>query len=103
MYECDWVVAEAWRKETQLRPPPSLLRRQDVLRTSLLRWEEHCTECAGPTCFETCLLYDPRADGGCRRFAYGIYPNPQFQGLFEFGADPYSFSLWAASKEWFIH
>ncbi len=39
---------------------------------SLLNWEEHCTECAMPACFQSCDLYQPRKDGKCRRFAQGI-------------------------------
>ncbi len=37
-----------------------------------LVWEEHCTECAFPTCYTTCSLYRPRRDGHCARFADGI-------------------------------
>jgi FkbH-like protein len=39
---------------------------------SLLPWEEHCTECAMPQCYQTCDLYEPRKDGKCRRFHYGF-------------------------------
>lgn len=39
---------------------------------SVLRWEEHCTECAIPACYQTCDLYAPRKDGKCRRFIEGI-------------------------------
>ncbi len=39
---------------------------------SLLPWEEHCTECAMPHCYQTCDLYQPRKDGKCRRFHYGF-------------------------------
>lgn len=41
---------------------------------ALLPWEEHCTECAMPQCYETCDLYEPRKDGKCRRFIGGIVP-----------------------------
>lgn len=41
---------------------------------TLLPWEEHCTECAMPKCYETCDLYEPRKDGKCRRFIGGIVP-----------------------------
>ena len=27
---------------------------------TILPWEEHCTECAMPMCYETCDLYEPR-------------------------------------------
>jgi len=39
---------------------------------SLIPWEEHCTECAMPACFDTCDLYTPRGDGKCRRFVHDI-------------------------------
>ncbi len=44
----------------------------DISTLSLLNWEEHCTECAMPDCFETCDLYERRKDGKCRRFVDGI-------------------------------
>jgi FkbH-like protein len=46
----------------------------DIVSISLLQWEEHCTECAMPTCYKTCDLYQPRKDGKCRRFKHGISP-----------------------------
>jgi len=57
--------------------PPSIVKRFEEI-TSLvefrtaLPWGEHCTECAWPTCYTTCELYDPRADGGCRLFIDGM-------------------------------
>tara|TARA_R110002049_G_scaffold309268_1_gene519512 strand:- start:15736 stop:17598 length:1863 start_codon:yes stop_codon:yes gene_type:complete len=51
-------------------PPTAWLK--DVEAISLLPWEEHCTECAMPACFQTCTLYQPRNDGKCRRFQNGI-------------------------------
>lgn len=39
---------------------------------TVLPWSEHCTECAWPTCYTTCDLYEPREDGRCRRFAEGM-------------------------------
>ena len=41
---------------------------------SILQWEEHCTECAMPECYQTCDLYESRKDGKCRRFTEGIAP-----------------------------
>jgi FkbH-like protein len=41
---------------------------------TVLPWEEHCTECAMPICYQTCDLYEPRKDGKCRRFVGGIAP-----------------------------
>jgi hypothetical protein len=37
-----------------------------------LIWEEHCTECAIPECYQSCVLYEKRPDGACRRFLNGI-------------------------------
>lgn len=46
--------------------------RRTTLRRTLIPWGEHCTECVWPTCYSTCDLYEPRRDGGCRRFAEGM-------------------------------
>jgi FkbH-like protein len=46
--------------------------RQTVTLRTLIPWSEHCTECVWPTCFTTCDLYSPRADGKCRRFVDGM-------------------------------
>jgi hypothetical protein len=47
---------------------------ENIYGVTLLPWEEHCTECAMPGCYETCDLYEPRKDGKCRRFIGGIIP-----------------------------
>lgn len=39
---------------------------------TVLPWGEHCTECAWPTCYTTCELYDPRSDRNCRLFVDGM-------------------------------
>ncbi|NNM77241.1 HAD-IIIC family phosphatase [Sphingomonas sp. ID1715] len=39
---------------------------------ALLAWTEHCVECAAPSCYATCDLYDPTPLGKCRRFDNGI-------------------------------
>src|SRR4051812_35014195 len=44
-----------------------------ITHRSLLYWCEHCVECAAPACYQSCDLYQPRRDGRCRRFQYGIY------------------------------
>jgi len=43
-----------------------------VTSRTLIPWSEHCTECVWPTCYSTCELYSPRADGRCRRFVQGM-------------------------------
>ena len=40
-------------------------------------WEEHCLECAAPTCFGTCVHYQARSDGRCKRFENGLLTFPQ--------------------------
>lgn len=40
-------------------------------------WEEHCLECAAPTCFESCVHYQERSDGRCKRFANGLLTFPE--------------------------
>lgn len=46
---------------------------RDVTAFSLIPWAEHCTECAFPSCYRTCDLYEPRRpDGHCRRFIGGM-------------------------------
>jgi len=53
----------------------------DIQGIALIPWEEHCTECAMPGCYETCDLYEPRKDGKCRRFSGGIAPVPIVSGI----------------------
>ena len=35
-------------------------------------WEEHCLECSAPACFESCIHYQARSDGRCKRFENGL-------------------------------
>jgi FkbH-like protein len=64
-----------------------------------LPWGEHCTECNWPTCYSTCELYDPRADGACRQFVDGMVRIDHRQGV-----NPYllkmQFKRWA--KLWTV-
>jgi len=63
------------RKSRSLKPrliSISSPSNQEILYSSLLRWEEHCVECAAPDCYSSCLLYKPRIDGACARFVDGI-------------------------------
>lgn len=49
---------------------------RDRFRITAIRpamWEEHCLECAAPTCFESCVHYQARSDGRCKRFENGLY------------------------------
>lgn len=40
-------------------------------------WEEHCLECSAPACFASCVHYQPRSDGRCKRFDNGLLPFPE--------------------------
>ena len=51
-------------------------------------------ECAAPACYASCDLYQPRADGRCRRFAYGAFKNFNFPSLRGYGVE-ISFKKWA--------
>lgn len=52
--------------------------REEYLITHLRKtiWEEHCLECSPPSCFNTCVYFDQRSDGRCKRFYNGISLNP---------------------------
>jgi FkbH-like protein len=45
---------------------------ESIAQVYLAFWSEHCLECAYPTCYKTCPLFQARPDGNCARFAYGI-------------------------------
>ncbi|MBN1468003.1 MAG: HAD-IIIC family phosphatase [Fusobacteriaceae bacterium] len=87
MFETNWANKEMWSKEKEHHLFTSKVNKNDIKRTMFLEWQEHCTECGAPECFKTCYFYESRLDRSCRRFVYGIYPNKNFKGLFNFGAD----------------
>lgn len=66
------------------------LGRGRIQTHSLVNWGEHCSECVFPLCYRTCSFYEPRPDGRCRRFRFGIYraSTPRtwmkYSGLIEF-------------------
>ncbi len=66
----------------------------DVSAMSQLFWGEHCVECAAPSCYESCDLYQPRPDKRCRRFTYGSFKNRNFHSLRGYGVE-ISFKKWA--------
>ena len=51
-----------------------LQTRAAIKHRSAIVWEEHCTECAFPSCYTSCAFYTPREDYHCRRFVNGIEP-----------------------------
>lgn len=93
MWQLDWGQKPKVEAHTDVRPP-SEIRAKEISDIYLLHWGEHCVECALPDCYKVCPLYAPRKDNKCARFKYGIYSNPQFQGLYQYGAD-ISFKRWA--------
>lgn len=60
---------------------------------SMLFWGEHCIECAAPSCFETCDLYQARPDGRCRRFVHGQVRNSKFISARGYGVEV-TFKKW---------
>jgi len=87
MFQLEWAKKEKWSAEDNPDRYRSKLSVQDVSHLLQLRWEEHCVECAVPECYTSCSLYQRRDDGQCARFEYGIVPNRNFRGRYDFGAD----------------
>jgi FkbH-like protein len=94
MFQIEWANKELANKEIPVTAEPSGIDKHTLQRILNLRWEEHCVECAVPECYTSCNLYKPRQDGACARFVYGIYPNSNVAGHFDFGAD-ITFRKWA--------
>jgi len=95
MFELNFSDKIQWAKESdKTEHVRSKINVPNIAKTMLIKWEEHCLECAVPECYSTCQLYSERLDGACARFTYGIYPNNNFSGLFNFGADV-RFKRWA--------
>src|SRR5229473_8147095 len=70
---------------------------QPVLAVELMSqlfWAEHCVECAAPSCYQSCDLYQPRVDKRCRRFTFGAFKNASFLSLHGYGVE-ISFKKWA--------
>jgi FkbH-like protein len=66
----------------------------NVQAMSLLYWAEHCVECAAPSCYQTCDLYQPRTDTRCRRFTFGAFKNRNFATSRGYGVE-IAFKKWA--------
>lgn len=56
------------RKECKL----NIRDRFEITAVRPAMWEEHCLECSAPACFESCVHYQARSDGRCKRFANGL-------------------------------
>ena len=86
MWQTDW--AESPRQTADIEGHRLPLWSLIAVRSAyLLSWSEHCIECAVPDCYALCPLYVSRRDRKCARFKNGISPNPQYPGLFQFGAE----------------
>ena len=86
MWQTDW--ADRPRQTANPEGPQiSTLAPAGVRSAYLLSWCEHCIECAVPDCYALCPLYVRRRDRKCARFKNGIVRNPQYPGLFPFGAE----------------
>jgi FkbH-like protein len=87
------------RLHPQSMPAPLLpgSRARDIAAMSFLFWSEHCVQCAAPDCYASCALYDPRSDGRCRRFVFGIFRNPNFASARGYGAE-IAFRRWGKLK-----
>ena len=81
---------------------PSRLDPGSIELAYVLLWMEHCIECAIPECYSICTLYERRRDGKCARLRYGIYPNPAFRGLLDYGADVH-FRRWGKLESSFTY
>ena len=86
MWQTDWAEKPRQTADSE-GPQSSSLAPANVASTYLLSWTEHCIECAIPDCYALCPLYVRRRDRKCARFKNGISPNPQYPGLFSFGAE----------------
>ena len=59
----------------------------NVSEISLMFWGEHCIECAAPSCFASCDLYQARPDERCRRLTFGMWRNEDFHSFRGYGAE----------------
>jgi len=86
MWQTDWAE-QPGQSISHESPQVSGLAHDAVSAAYLLSWAEHCIECAVPDCYTLCSLYVQRRDRKCARFKFGILPNPQYPGLFPYGAE----------------
>ncbi|SFU74231.1 HAD-IIIC family phosphatase [Nitrosospira multiformis] len=92
MFEFDKYEKQL-HEDRELAPQSSYKAVRDIEKMSLLMWGEHCVECAAPSCFTSCDLYQSRPDTRCRRLTYGMYRNPRFPSARGYGAE-ISFKKW---------
>jgi FkbH-like protein len=93
MFEID-KYDQALRQDGFSLPTKVYEPESNLKQMSLLFWAEHCVECAAPSCYETCDLYEARSDKRCRRFTFGAMKNPHFPSVRGYGVEV-SFKKWA--------
>ena len=93
MFEFD-KYEKALHRDSPATPVTPFMPASDIAAMSLLVWGEHCVECAAPSCFVSCDLYQPRPDQRCRRFAFGAYKNTAFPSSRGYGVEVV-FKKWA--------
>jgi FkbH-like protein len=86
MFEIDQYDGKLHQTEP-LSPIAPYSPADNIDKMSLLFWGEHCTECAAPSCYQTCDLYEPRPDSRCRRFLFGVYKNRKFDSVRGYAAE----------------
>jgi len=62
-------------KAKEFVPKETKMNIRDHFQVTAIRpttWEEHCLECSAPDCFESCMHYQARSDGRCKRFDNGM-------------------------------
>lgn len=94
MYQLTWKNKNLYQDQEKIYFPKFDSKFPSIKKVLPLYWEEHCVECAIPSCYSSCKLYKKRKDLKCSRLAYGIFPNDHVSGLFQFGAD-ITFERWA--------
>lgn len=100
MWQTEWADDPAPTGNFGPEALTSAISTNDVAFVSALHWTEHCVECAVPDCYSVCTLYVQRKDQKCARFRYGMFPNRDFRGLFEWGIDIF-FRRWGKLESYF--
>ena len=87
MFQLTWKNKKLFQKFSEVHHKKEDIFRDNIAFAAPLYWEEHCVECAIPSCYESCSLYRERKDKKCARFSYGVMPHNQAGGIFDYGFD----------------
>ena len=88
MYELVFSNKIVWEREKKINIEKHSCFTANLSTHSIfMEWTEHCIECTVPYCYHTCHHFSKRKDGHCRLSVYGTFPNKNFKGLYNFGAD----------------